>query len=62
MSEQEEVKRIVYQNAIGIVLAEGRDNYYVRFPTHCVFVPKREIKAAWSNEPERKLRKKKEPV
>lgn len=62
MSEQEEVKRIVYQNAIGIVLAEGRDNYYVRFPTHCVFVPKRETKAAWSNEPERKLRKKKEPA
>jgi hypothetical protein len=62
MSEQERVKRIVYQNAIGIVLAEGRENYYVRFPTHCIFIPKRETKAAWSDEPERKPRKKKEPA
>ena len=47
--EDEKERRIVYQNSIGIVLAEGKENYYVRFPTRCAFIPKHETTEAWSS-------------
>lgn len=36
-------KRIIHNNVLGDVLAEGRTCYFVRFPWGCKFLDKREI-------------------
>ena len=37
------MKRIIYNNILGDVLAEGRACYFVRFPWGCKFIDKQEV-------------------
>lgn len=36
-------KRIIHNNVLGDVLAEGRACYFVRFPWGCKFLDKRDV-------------------
>ena len=40
-------KRIIYNNIIGDVLAEGRACYFVRFPWGCRFIDKNDCYETW---------------
>ena len=44
------MKRIIYNNIVGDVLAEGRVCYFVRFPWGCCFLDKKEVTPTWPRE------------
>lgn len=44
------MKRIIYKNVIGTVLAEGRSCYFIRFPYGCKFINKKDVAPMWELE------------
>lgn len=51
------MKRIIHNNIIGDVLAEGRVCYFVRFPWGCKFIDKLEAKETWPARETKKAQK-----
>ena len=49
------MKRVIYNNVIGTVLAEGRTCYFVRFPWGCRFLDKEQVTPTWERETKKAL-------